>query len=219
MTRLQRLLFITFIESFATILVERGVYFYSHARLHFDDTNNLWLALGIGAFYVIGALNSHRLARRWSEKQFLTILLICHVAAHVSLAVFANVLPFVLINLALAAITGAKWPLIESYVHAGRTASQTARAVGQFSLAWALSVPPAMAAVGPLIKLGSWPLFAAAAAVNVVSLWFIRPLEAAPIHLAADHPGAFGPMRQSSATAGCGHPAAFPCSEVTRCCS
>ena len=35
MNRLSRLLLITFVESFATVLVERGVYFYAKTRLGF----------------------------------------------------------------------------------------------------------------------------------------------------------------------------------------
>ena len=56
MNRLGRCILITFIESFATILVERGVYFFSCSKLHFSDAANLWLVLVFGMAYVLGAL-------------------------------------------------------------------------------------------------------------------------------------------------------------------
>ena len=41
----RRLLLVTFIENFATILLERGIYFYTHERMAFTKEQNLWLAL------------------------------------------------------------------------------------------------------------------------------------------------------------------------------
>lgn len=188
MTRLSRLLALTFIESFATVLVERGVYFYAHDRLQFGDAANLWLALGIGLFYVFGALSSHALALRLGEKRLLLLLLVGHLACHILLAVFPQLMPFLAVNLLLAGLTGAKWPLVESYVNAGLDPRQTSRAVGQFNLGWSLAVPFSMAAVGPLIAWLPASLFGAAAVVNIVSIALVSSLESRPAHLAHDHP-------------------------------
>ena len=49
MPRIGRLLLLTLLESFATVLIERGVYFYTYNRLGFTDVENLWMALGFGA--------------------------------------------------------------------------------------------------------------------------------------------------------------------------
>ena len=43
MSRLSLLMVITFIESFSTILVERGVYFFADKQLSFTPQLNLWL--------------------------------------------------------------------------------------------------------------------------------------------------------------------------------
>ena len=56
MDRLHRLLLIAFLASFTAILVERGIYFYTDHRLGFTPSQNLWLALGVGVTYIIGAL-------------------------------------------------------------------------------------------------------------------------------------------------------------------
>ncbi|MCE9592475.1 MAG: MFS transporter [Planctomycetes bacterium] len=188
MTPLAPLLAIAFIESFATILLERGVYFYAQDHLQFSPTANLGLALGIGVCYVIGALISHKLAHRLGEKRVLLTVLIIHCALHAALAFFAAVPPFLLLNFTLALVTGLKWPIVESYVSAGRTAGQTARAVGLFSISWALSVPPGMAAAGQLIHWKPASLFVAAALVNLVTLAIVCLLESRPTHLAHDSP-------------------------------
>src|SRR4051794_37696744 len=52
-------LVLSFVESFGTILLERGIYFFTHERLHYSDTQNLALAAGFGATYGAGAWVSH----------------------------------------------------------------------------------------------------------------------------------------------------------------
>ena len=102
----------------------------------------------------------------------------CGVAA----AVFAG-------NALLGFLNGSKWPVIESYVGAGRGPTATARAIGLFNIAWALPVPLALLFAGPAIG-SSWPqaLFVIPALVNATSLILVRRLPAVPEHLPADHP-------------------------------
>lgn len=182
------LLAIAFIESFATILVERGVYFYTEDHLGFSAVQNLGLALGIGVSYVAGALTSHKLTHLLGEKRLLINTMVLHFLLHACLAIFGAVVPFLVFNCILAFFTGLKWPIIESYVSAGRTSSQTARAVGLFSIAWSLAVPLGMAAAGQLIAWMPFSLFAAAALVNLVTIAMVWRLDAHPIHLAHDSP-------------------------------
>ena len=76
MSYLSRLLAFASIQSFATVLVQRGVYFYTRETLGFGGDQNLLLALGMGAVYVMGALPSHRVAKRFGERQALLAVLI-----------------------------------------------------------------------------------------------------------------------------------------------
>lgn len=188
MDRLHRLLLISFLESFTTVLVERGVYFYSKNHLGFDARDNLWLALGIGVCYVCGALISHRMAQRLGERKYLLLLLAGHFLCHSALAIFPTIAVFLPANFVLAILTGSKWPLFESYVSAGRNARQTANAIGKFNMSWAISVPLAMASAGQLIVWWTPSLFAVGAIVNLVSIGLVWPLEKRPVHLADDHP-------------------------------
>jgi hypothetical protein len=188
MPPLGRLLVITFIESLATTLIERGVYFYSHDRLGFTDGENLGLALGFGAAYALGAMSSHGLARRVSEKRLLVASLIAQFAGFATLFFSAGSVMIFVMNAVLGALNGLKWPVIESYVNAGRTPAAQARAVGLFNISWAPAVVVALVLAGPLI--GWWfpSLFAAAGLLNLVSLALAWPLDRRPAHLEFDHP-------------------------------
>ncbi|MCY2925672.1 MAG: hypothetical protein NT031_09565, partial [Planctomycetota bacterium] len=80
------LLLLTFIESFATVLFERGVYFFTHEALKFSDAENLGLALVFGALYVVGALVSHALTRLARERTVLLAAVLGQVAVNAGLA-------------------------------------------------------------------------------------------------------------------------------------
>ena len=199
MPPLRRLLLITFIESFACILVERGIYFFCTYRLSCTDTENLWLAVAFGVAYAAGAVVSHPLCRRWPERRVLAVAILGQVLMNLLLAV-APIKAVVFVATAMiGAFNGAKWPIIESYVSAGRTPSETGRAVGRFNVSWAAAVPAALVIVGPLIhqrpgdtslvaQLLGVSLFVTAAVINGLSLLLIRPLTSRPVHLPIDHP-------------------------------
>jgi MFS family permease len=184
------LLILTFIESFATILVERAMYFFCHDRLGFSSTTNLLLALVFGLTYVAGALSSHRVCARFTERRVVLAALAAQVvvlalvaARPVAAAVFVG-------QAAMGVLFGIKWPVIESYVSAGHTPAAAAKALGRFNLSWALAVPAALGVAGPLIAIRQWPwaLFVVSASVTGVSLLLATRLSRRPVHLPIDHP-------------------------------
>ncbi|WP_432797139.1 MFS transporter [Poriferisphaera sp. WC338] len=196
MQRRNRLLIITFIESFATILLERGVYFYTKDILHFSELQNLLIALMFGILYIIGALNSHKIATRWTEKRVLLASITGLTIIAAILSLIALPLLFVISFAIIGILTGIKWPIIESYIHAGLTPTSTLRATGRFSISWALAVPLSLAASGLLI--GSpyaQSIFIAALICHIASLFLCRPLIRHPIHLPHDHPEQADPHR------------------------
>ncbi|MDD4891932.1 MAG: MFS transporter [Phycisphaerae bacterium] len=188
MSRLQRFLLVAFIESFACILVERGIYFFGTYRLGFSAVANLWLAVVFGFAYVVGAFGSHPLCTRWAEKRVLVLAIVAQVAFHALLAVSPTRTIVFVASTIIGYLNGAKWPVIESYISAGQTPAATARAVGAFNVAWAIAVPPSLVVVGPLIQLNASCLFVLAALGNLVTLWLVRPADRRPIHLPHDHP-------------------------------
>jgi len=188
LSRLSRLLAIAFCESFATMLIERGIYFFAHERLAFDDVENLALALGFGGAYVVGALSSHAAARRLSEKRLLLLALSGQAAAFVVLCVLHGPYAVAILNVFIGYLVGTKWPLVESYVSAGRTPRDQVRTVGRFNLAWAGAIPPCLAVAGPLIAWRPEGLFLAGLGLTAVSLVLALTLARRPVHLRADHP-------------------------------
>jgi MFS family permease len=183
------ILVLSFVESFATILLERGIYFYSHEQLGFSETDNLWLALCFGVVYALGALSSHRLTRSVSERQALVAclvgLLVVHVAVASSPSGWVLGVGFTLVGL----LEGAKWPIIESYVASGLAPREQLGAIGRFNLSWALAVPIALGLTGPIISSGHprW-LFALTVVLNLVSLGLVVGLPKVLVHLEASHP-------------------------------
>jgi len=182
-------LVLSFLESFATILLERAIYFFSTERLGYTERENLLLALCFGVTYTAGAALSHGLARRLRELRALAWTLAALLVLHGWLALAPGgaqlVIGFALVGL----FEGCKWPIIESYVAAGLGPQEQLRAVGRFNVSWALAVPLALGLAGPLIASGQpAALFALAAGLNVLSLALSVGLPSRAPHIEASHP-------------------------------
>lgn len=188
MNRTSRIILITVIETFATVCVERGVYFYSEKLLGFSRATNLWLSLVFGLTYVCGALISHTIALRVKERRLLIASLGGQLVVHLVMGGWGGpVVVFVGTGL-MGVLNGFKWPVIESYVSAGRTPAATARAVGLFNIAWGAGVPLALLAAGPIIRLFPRGLFLIPAALNAAAIAIALALPTSPPHLPHDHP-------------------------------
>jgi MFS family permease len=187
--RLKRVLWLAFVESFATVLLQRGLYFYTHDALGFDDTKNLWLALASGVAYIVGAVSSHRVSERLGERRLLlgsvAGLLTLHLLLTQSRSLWLLLGAFPAIGL----LQGIKWPVIESFLSAGLTPQELVRTLGRYNVTWALSVPIGLVAAGQLIT-GAFPgaLFAAAAGFNALAIALALPLPERPEHLPDVHP-------------------------------
>ncbi|HEY2407855.1 MAG TPA: MFS transporter [Polyangiaceae bacterium] len=184
----RRILAVTFMASFAGVLLQRGGYFFTHDVLAFSQSENLWFALGFGVVYVLGAASSHNLAARFGERRMLLAALAFLVLIHLALAVWPSAHVFAVSFIAMAGVIGAQWPILESFMSAGETPLRLARALGRYNLSWALSVPPALTLAGPLIASGSPRLlFLVAAALYAAALIGCRALPARPPHLDSAH--------------------------------
>jgi MFS family permease len=189
MTHLARLLVFTFIEEFATVLVHRGVYFYTREALGFGENENLLLALCMGVVYVLGALPSHRTARWLGNRRALLFLLACQIATLVFVyhrprggLLAAGFLVF-------AGLNAMMWPIVESYVSAGLAPLEASKAIGKFNVSWSVSVPLGVWASGPIIHHTGAGLFLCAAGGMVLAVTLVLRLKAVPVPLAEDHPG------------------------------
>ena len=194
MNRFGRLLAITFLESASTILYERGIYFFARERLGFSDAMNLVLAVLFGLVYVLGALGSHSLARRFGEKRILAWAIGAQALTMAAVAFRPGHAAIYLSALLIALSNGLKWPVIESYASAGRDSATTARDIGRFNVAWAGAAPIALGICGPLIAwrsgtpAGDAALFVIAMLLSLSALGLTGALPGRPAHLPQDHP-------------------------------
>lgn len=189
MQRRNRLLFLTFIESFGTICVERGIFFFAYRHLGFGEAANLWLSLAFGVPYVVGALASHRVAARFGERRTLHAALGAQVIVHLLLAALGRMPGWLFVlNGLIGLLNGLKWPVVESYVSAGLDADTSARMIGRFNMSWSSSVPLALACTGPFNTLWPGGLFLVPAGVNLVALAIASTFQLRPEHLPEAHP-------------------------------
>jgi MFS family permease len=187
-TRYRALLALALVESYATILVERAIFFYTGTVLGYSDQFNLFMALSLGVFYIIGAKCSHVLAARLGEKRVLWLTIIGQLVVHLFMWQRPTVLVLITGNVLIGLLNGLKWPVVESYVGAGRKPKEASRALGQFNMAWSLGVPLSLVTAGPIIAYSGSGLFLAAAIANAVACFLLIPFEARPVHLPVDHP-------------------------------
>ncbi len=188
MPSVRRILVLTVFESFAVVLIERGVYFFTHEALGFTDIENLWLALGFGAAYVTGALASHGFSVRLAERTVLVAAVLGQVATEAVIFAVPTVAVVVAGSVLLGFLNGLKWPVVESYLSAGQTPRQAVRTVGRFNLAWSGAVAPALVVAGPVIAWHAPALFLLAGGVNLATVLLAWPLARRPVHLPEDHP-------------------------------
>ena len=194
---MQRLLIpFTFAQSFATVLLERGLYFYTDEKLAFSEGENLGLALMFGVCYATGALTSHGLTRRRGERPMLRAVLMGLALLNLTVALHPTPLVVWAGFAGIGLLIGMKWPIIESYVTAGATPDRALRVLGQFNMAWSSSMPLALAATGLMIAhLPPTSFIALAAVIYAASLVVLRGLPVVPDHLPHDHPERPDPVR------------------------
>lgn len=182
MRQIAILLLIAFIESFVTILDERGVYFFCKEHLEFGAAENLWLALTFGGGYVFAAWRAHWLASRIGERRQLLVAIALLVGVHAWLYFCVSaVVMFVAMGL-LGMATGAKWPVLEGFLAGGLAPGPTARVMGRFNMTWAAAVPLALVATGPLMSIAPTMLFVVGGAMSTAALgltFFLAPRPAA----------------------------------------
>ena len=185
----RRILLSVFIASFTSTLLQRGIYFFTHDVLGFNQAQNFWVALLVGITYIFGATSSHKLTARFGERTTLLGVLFALAAAHALLACFPrNSALLVALFSFIVMIQGIMWPIFESYMSAGETPHALGRELGRYNISWALSVPASLAVAGPLIASGMpASLFAVAAALNALVAGLCLAFPAHPRHLDAGH--------------------------------
>jgi Major Facilitator Superfamily len=183
------LFLLTFAESVAGTLLQRGVYFYTHEHLGFTERHNLWVAFGFGVTYTAGAAVSHALSKRYPERTVLLGCMFALLGIHALLALFPAAWVLVSGVLVSAAVQGAKWPVVESYVSAGRPPRELLALLGRFNVTWATAGFVAVGITGAIVGNRAPSLFFwLPAALNVVAIACAWRFPARPRHVEHGHP-------------------------------
>jgi MFS family permease len=180
---------LTFLESIAATLIQRGLYFYTHENLGFSETQNLWIAFGFGAVYIVGAFVSHGLSQRFGERRLLLASIAALFGFHSLLALFPA--PWLLVSsvFGTALIQGMKWPVVESYISAGRAPKQLLPILSRYNVTWATAGFVAVGITGLIVGTGVPALFFwFPALLNVGAIVLALRLPERPLHLEHSHP-------------------------------
>ncbi len=179
----------TFLESIAATLIQRGIYFYTHENLGFSQSQNLWIAFGFGVTYVGGAFASHGLSKRFGEKRVLVGCVVALLGLHSVLALVPAAWLLVASVFGTAVVQGVKWPVVESYVSAGRAPKQLLPILSRYNVTWATAGFVAVGITGVIVGTGVPALFFwLPAALNVGALLLALKLPPQPLHLDHSHP-------------------------------
>jgi MFS family permease len=180
---------LTFVESIAATLIQRGLYFYTHEQLGFTQSHNLWLAFGFGVTYIAGAMVSHGANKRLGERGLLLVCLAGLLLLHAAMAVWAQPLMLVTAVFGTAFVQGLKWPVVESYVSAGRPPKELLSILGRYNVTWAIAGFAAVGVTGLIVDTGLPSLFFwLPAALNLIAIVITLGLPASPRHLDHAHP-------------------------------
>jgi MFS family permease len=183
------LFLLTFFESIAATLIQRGLYFFTHENLGFSQSQNLWLAFGFGVTYVGGALASHGLSKRHGERAVLLGCILALLVLHSLLALVPT--PWVLVGsvFGTAIVQGIKWPVVESYVSAGRAPKQLLAILSRYNVTWATAGFVAIGVTGLIVGTHVPSLFFwFPALLNLFAALLTLKLPAQPVHLEHSHP-------------------------------
>ncbi len=183
-TALAPVLLLTALCSLGTGMFWHGLPFVARHTYGFDQTRNLVLYSVMGAVYTLGAFNSARLGRllgRWLSARALLGAAVAAQAAACLLPLASAREPALWASAILVtSLSSLVWPVIESYLTAGRHGSEMRSAIGWFNLTWAPTAALPLYLMAPLIgDQGRWAL-AGMSGANLLGLatlaWFaIRP--------------------------------------------
>jgi MFS family permease len=174
------------LSSVSTTLLTIGIFFYTEHYFHWGLRQNLLLAVGQGAVYVVGSLASQHIVARFGRRRGLLGVLIV-----------LTLLPLVAMNAPSPAwmagtlivymfFASMVWPALESLVCSDIDAHAMSRRVGTYNLVWSSTNAVTLAASGAVIANWRGGLFVIPSIAHLVSaviLWAIP---------AVDPPGSAG---------------------------
>lgn len=180
---LAAVLAVTFFGSVSGGVYWAAIFFVTAHHYGFSPARNLVLAMFMGIVYIIAARAAGPLTRRAAEnlrpRTILATALAAWTAAALAPIALAGAETILWVGALLgAAASAVTWPVVESYLAAGRHGSDMRRAIGCFNVTWTPAVALAlllMPAVGRANPLGPLALAAAGSLVALAAAFALPP--------------------------------------------
>ncbi len=173
-TGLPAVLAVTLLASLGTGVFWHGLSFIAKHTYGFSQPRNLALYALMGAIYMVGAFNAGRVARalqRWlTPRNILAWAFGWQAALCVLPVVLKDEWALWLTAGTVTLLSSIIWPIIESYLTAGRHGPAMRSAIGWFNVTWMPAMAAPMFIMAPLLEHhGQWAIGGLAAA-NVLAL-------------------------------------------------
>jgi len=147
---------LTAFASAGTSVVWNGLPFIAKQQYDFCEAKNLSLYLLIGVVYVSGALSAGKLTkavgRYCSPRTVLGCLLLIQTFVCMTPLVFSGEWTLWLAGSILGLCGSWMWPIVESFLVAGRHGKNMRRTIGWWNVVWMISVAGTMFAMAPLME-------------------------------------------------------------------
>jgi hypothetical protein len=173
-TSLTASLVLTGLASTGTSVIWNGLPFIAKRDYGFSESENLGLYLLIGFVYVFGALTSGKcidILKPFIAIRTIIALLLLTVAGVCSLPLFYT---SELVMWSCGAVAGFcsawLWPIVESYLVAGRHGKEMRRAIGWWNLVWMIAVASVMLAMAPLMDKHASMVIVGLGVMNLISI-------------------------------------------------
>lgn len=146
---------VTFLASMGTGVVWNGISFIAKHDYHFTERKTLALYLVLGVTYIAGAFSTSHVLRRLehllSPRAVLGLILGSE-AVVCSAPYFVHADWMLWVVACLMSMLGSwQWPIVESYLTAGRHGPRMRRAIGWWNLSWTTAVALAVFLMAPLM--------------------------------------------------------------------
>jgi PPP family 3-phenylpropionic acid transporter len=178
------LLLITFLGSVSSGIFWAGIFFVTAAHYHFSPVRNLVLAAAMGAIYALGARYTgailRALERRLTPRAVLAATLALWGLAALAPLGFRGEAALWFAALLGGAASAVTWPIVESYLGAGRHGARMRQAIGWFNVTWTPATAVPLLVLPILARTNVLLAIALSAVVNGGALLALLALPARP---------------------------------------
>lgn len=147
---------LTFLASIGTGVMWNGVSFIAKHDYGFEKGQTLCLYFVLGVMYVIGAASTGAVLRRverWiSPRAVLALIFALETIASIGLAAGEKSWTLWLVACSISVLSSWQWPIVESYLTAGRHGRGMRDAIGWWNLWWTTAVAVTLILIAPLMR-------------------------------------------------------------------